>query len=397
MAQGQVADRRSDGSKASFDAPRASSIGSPLSSIPFLWPLVAGAAASSAAAACLSELARTVAVCGGKCEAASEPRWATPNRVALELPTMQVRDFSLQIRGVPTLICAPFALHGATIADFAPGHSLVEALRGSGLGRIFVTDWRSAAPEMRFLSIDSYLADLNVTVDELGPPVDLIGLCQGGWLALVYAARFPGKVRRLVLAGAPIDVDAGESALSRMAKDVPFPVFEGLVRLGEGRILGHHVLELWAAALAADEADSVLQVQPDLAPAQLSGLEERFRNWYAWTVDLPGTYYLQVVRWLFKENRIVDGRFVALGRAIDLANVRMHVFLLAACDDDLVSPAQLLATTRAVGTSKADVETTIEPCGHLSLFLGAKTLRGTWPRIARWLNVGRELMEPEAA
>jgi hypothetical protein len=24
-------------------------------------------------------------------------------------------------------------------------------------------------------------------------------------------------------------------------------------------------------------------------------LESRFRDWYAWTVDLPGTYYLQVV------------------------------------------------------------------------------------------------------
>jgi pimeloyl-ACP methyl ester carboxylesterase len=44
-------------------------------------------------------------------------------------------------------------------------------------------------------------------VDDIGPPVDLIGLCQGGWLSLVYAARFPGKVRRLVLAGAPIGRD----------------------------------------------------------------------------------------------------------------------------------------------------------------------------------------------
>jgi pimeloyl-ACP methyl ester carboxylesterase len=52
-------------------------------------------------------------------------------------------------------------------------------------------------------TIDSYLSDLNVAVDDIGPPVDLIGLCQGGWLSLVYAARFAGKVRRLVLAGAP--------------------------------------------------------------------------------------------------------------------------------------------------------------------------------------------------
>ena len=77
-----------------------------------------------------------------------------------------------------------------------------------------MTDWRSASPDMRFLAIDNYLADLNVLVDELGGYVDLIGLCQGGWLALTYAARFPLKVRKLVLAGAPIDVAAGTSRLS---------------------------------------------------------------------------------------------------------------------------------------------------------------------------------------
>src|SRR5262249_47734785 len=56
------------------------------------------------------------------------------------------------------LVCAPLALHDATLTDFAPDHSLVAALRMAGLRNVFVTDWRSASPEMRFFSIDSYLA-----------------------------------------------------------------------------------------------------------------------------------------------------------------------------------------------------------------------------------------------
>ena len=52
--------------------------------------------------------------------------------------------------------------------------------------------------------IDSYLADLNVAVDELGGRANLVGVCQGGWMVLVYAARYPSKVRGLVLAGAPV-------------------------------------------------------------------------------------------------------------------------------------------------------------------------------------------------
>lgn len=385
--------RRHGGAPGSTPAPILP-IDRPLSSSPFLWPLVATAAASEAAASYFAGFAHAL-VAEAAPRSAHEPRWATPHRMALELQTLRLRDFSLRPDGVPVLVCAPFALHGATVADFASGHSLVQALLAAGASRLFVTDWRSASPEMRLLTIDNYLADLNIAVDEVGAPVDLVGLCQGGWLSLIYAARFPDKVRRLVIAGAPIDVHAGASILSRTAADVPLAIFEEMVRLGDGRILGHRVLDLWGPALDADEADRVLQVPPDLDAPRWRELHKRFREWYAWTIDLPGTFYLQVVEWLFKENQIAAGRFVALGRTIDLADVRVPLFLLAARDDELVSPDQLLATAKRVGTPKHAIETAIEPCGHLSLFLGAETLRHTWPKIARWL--ARDLVKSEAA
>jgi pimeloyl-ACP methyl ester carboxylesterase len=98
---------------------------------------------------------------------------------------------------------------------------------------------------MRFFSIDSYLADLNVVVDELGGCANLIGVCQGGWMALAYAARYPGKIHRLVLAGAPVDINAGESKLSRVAHSVPPSGFKQLVELGDGRVRGAHLLQFW--------------------------------------------------------------------------------------------------------------------------------------------------------
>ena len=263
---------------------------------------------------------------------------------------------------------------------------MVEALHLGGLSRVFVTDWRSAAPEMRYFSIDNYLADLNVAVDGLEPPVDLVGLCQGGWLALVYAARFPGKVRKLVLVGAPIDVRAGESQLSRLAASVPLGAFEELVRLGDGVVLGQHMLKLLGPALDVNGTDHVLQVPPSIDPIRLHELHERFQRWNASTVNLPGTFYLQVSRWLFKENQIAEGRFVALGRRINLAEVSNPIFLLAADNDELVSVDQLFGTARLVSTPKALIEIATESCGHLSLFLGAKVLEGTWRRIADWLG-----------
>jgi poly(3-hydroxyalkanoate) synthetase len=372
----------------------------PFASNPFAWPLIAAATASESAAVFFTEAAHAF-VAGGATRAKAEPVWTTPNRIALELQTMRLRDFSRPSDDIATLICAPFALHAATIADFAPGHSLVATLRDAGRSRLFVTDWRSARADMRFLTIDNYLADLNVAIDTLGAPVDLVGLCQGGWLALVYAARFPGKVRRLVLAGAPVDIEAGKSTLSTLARDAPLAAFEEIVRSGEGCVPGHRVLHLWAPALAIDGPGCVLQVPPQLDTVRRAALEERFRQWYDCTVDLPGTYYLQVAAWLFKENRIAAGRFVALGRVVDLAELKIPVFLVVARDVEIVSTAQLLATARLIGTPPQAVATVVDPCTHLSLFMGAETLVRAWGRVARWLRADlaspRKRPEPRSA
>src|SRR5262249_46622009 len=172
-----------------------------LAPLAFLWPALAAGSASEFASAMAREFAN-LAVGPDTQAGGVPPRWTTRNKVPLELAAVRLRDFSRGRDGAATLICAPFALHDATIVDFAPHHSLIAALQDAGLQRLFVTDWRSATPDMRFWSIDDYLCMLNLLVDELGGCVDLVGLCQGGWMALIYAARFPAKVRKLVLAGA---------------------------------------------------------------------------------------------------------------------------------------------------------------------------------------------------
>ena len=320
--------------------------------------------------------------------------WTTSNTVALELGSMRLLDFSTDTGGLATLICAPYALHRATIADFAPGHSVVEALCQGGLSRVFVTDWRSATPQTSyFFNRQLPCRPINVAVDELGSPVNLIGLCQGGWLALVYAARFPKKVRRLVLVGAPVDIAAAESQLSRFVADVPLRMFDELVREGEGIVHGDRMLGPWGISSGFNEAEAVLQNPPDLDSARGRELCDRFRQWYAETVNLPGVFYLQVVKWLFKENQIAERRFVALGQQIDLGQLRAPIFLLAASNDEVVSVDQLFATTRLVGTPAELLEKTTEPCGHLSLFLGSRALDGSWRKISHWLR--SELKEPK--
>lgn len=350
----------------------------------FLWPAFAAASLSEFNAFAARQFANLAA--GPDHLEIREPAWATPHTIALELQTVRMRCFGAENHGQPTLVCAPFSLHGSSITDLAPDHSLVEALLRAGIQRLFVTDWRSANKEMRFLTIDNYLADLNVIVDELAEPVDLIGLCQGGWLALAYAARFPAKVRKLVLGGAPIDIAAGTSTLSMLADATPMPVFHELVRLGEGVVPGRKVMKFWGTDLVAtEEAWKVLQTSEGFDSPSFKRLEALFRAWYAWTVDLPGKFFLEVVERIYKHNELATAKFVALGKQIDLTTVNMPLFLLAAADDELVALPQLFAAETLVSTPQQNVRKATVPGRHIGLFVGSTILKNVWPTIVRWL------------
>ncbi len=357
----------------------------------FLWPAFVAASASEMTAWAAKQFA-DLAVGQADESAPAEPHWTTPHAIALDLKAVRLRDFTTDENSTPALLCAPFALHSAAVTDLAPGHSLVAALRAAGLRRLFVTDWRPAHGDMRFRGIDDYLADLNVLVDEIGGPVDLIGLCQGGWMALVYAARFPAKVRKLVLAGAPVDITAAPSALSDLANTTPLQVFHELLRIGDGIVPGPKVLKFWGVeSVAAEDVRETLQTDEKIGSAGFNRLEELFRAWYAWTVDLPGTYFLEVVDKLYKHNEIATGAFAVLGRQVNLSAVRAPTFLLAARDDELVAPPQLFAAEHLLGTPALNIGKAIAPGHHISLFAGKTILDEVWPDIVRWLG------EPAAA
>ena len=315
--------------------------------------------------------------------AAQEPDGVTPGKIALDLQTVRLRDYSVAESGVPTLLCTPLALHGSVIADLTVGHSLVAALRDAGIDRLFMADWQSATADMRFLEIDDYLACLNVLVDDLGGLVDLVGLCQGDWLSLVLAARFPGKVRKLVMAGTPVDVAAGQSELSAVAAATPLSMFKSLVELGDGRVIGRNVAKLWGNdTFVADDIRQSLQTLLPAGSLELTELEAIFRKWNSWTIDVPGNYYLEVVEKLYKHNELANGSFVALGQRIDLSRLRIPLYLLAGLTDEVVAPEQLLAVERLAGTPPAYLRHDIAPSDHFDLFMGRQTLRnigrGSW-------------------
>jgi polyhydroxyalkanoate depolymerase len=315
------------------------------------------------------------------------PKLATANRVMLDLRTMLFRDYSApDATGIPAIVDAPYAGHSAMIADFHRGQSLIETLLANGLGRVYLTDWKSATVDMKDLEIDQYLAELNVCVDDLGGRVNLVGLCQGGWMSTMYAARYPEKVVSLVLAGSPIDTDAGDGPVKRMAHTYPTSFYEEMVALGGGLMPGKTMLSGWKNMHPEEHYfKNYVDLYEHIEDPAYLKKEEIFESWYENPIDLPGRWYLQAIVQLFKENRLAKGQFVALGQRLDLKRIACPVYLLAGEADDITTKEQVFDADKYLGTPHDRIIKKLVPGGHIGLFMGSRTLKEAWPEIARWV------------
>ena len=154
----------------------------------------------------------------------------------------------------------------------------------------------------------------------------------------MVAARFPDKVNALVLAGSPIDTDARDGPIKRMAHDTPMSAYEDLVRLGDGPMRGQLMLLGWKNMhpeqhYVAEHFDLYEHMDD---PAYKERVEV-FDSWYENPLDLPGHWYLRAIREHFKENRLAKGEFVGLGRRLDLKSIACPLYLLAGESDDITT------------------------------------------------------------
>ena len=363
--------------------PAAKTSALPLLSVPAFWPFAIAADLAKKKAQLdakrLKFLAEEIKI------HTTRPKPATPHRVRLDLRTMVLREYG-KPGGLPTLVDAPYAGHTALIADYAPGQSLVATLMAGGIGHVALTDWKSATLDMKNFDIDNYLEEMIAVIEDLGGRVNLVGLCQGGWLSAMIAARFPDKVNSLVIAGAPIDSDAGDGIIKDMAHKTPVSFYEDLVKLGGGLLRGQFMLRGWKSMHPEQHYfRNYLDLFEHIDDAAYLAKSEQFYIWYETTVDLPGRWYLQAITQLFKENRFAKGEFVGLGRTLNLKNITCPLYLLGGAGDDITTPEQVINAKNYVGTPKERIVEKIAPGGHIGLFMGSRTLKETWPEIAKWI------------
>ncbi len=313
------------------------------------------------------------------------PSWTTPHEVVFETPIARLRDFSTTApRGlVPTLVLPPQAGHDSCIVDYSAEQSQMGAIREAGLTKAFSLDWIGATAATAGASIDDYLQVVDDAVERCGGRANLIGDCQGGWLAAMYAALNPERVHTLTLAGAPVDFHAGEpvihEALKRLTPGGDLHFYENLVAAGGGVLKGEYMLSGFIVIKPGDEIARQLELLLNVRSPGYVARYREFEGWFKHTQDIPGAFYLWIVRHLFRDNELVRGVLEIGGRRVELRRLDMPLNLLAGAKDHITPPGQVFAVADFASTAQEDVRRDIAPGGHLGLFMGRQALGEHWP------------------
>lgn len=322
--------------------------------------------------------------------ARQRPPWAHEDlqSVAGEWPLARLRDYSAPDADpdqIPTVILPPQAGHASSIVDFAEDQSQIMVGRQNGCSRIYSMEWIGATQETKDSGIDDYMVLLREVSDLLGGRINLVGDCQGGWLATIFAALHPERVNSLAIAGAPIDFHAGEPLihdwLTVLAPGGDMSYFRSAVSANDGVLPGRFLLDGFKALQPDQELSRSLQLLTNMHDPDYVERHRTFEDWFQWTQAIPGEFYLWIVEHLFIRNSLITGELEVEGRKVNLKDIHCPLFLMAGRTDHITPADQVWALADYVSTPPEHIGRQSAPSGHLGLFMSHEALAKHWPVI----------------
>jgi poly(3-hydroxyalkanoate) synthetase len=291
--------------------------------------------------------------------------WKTPYTVSIETEAYRLLCFR-HTKKEPIIIIPPQAGHHSYIADYADGQSLVQCAISNTDKPVYAIEWKSATAARKNEGVDDLLAQLNECIDHTGP-AHIVGLCQGGWLATIYAALNPDNAISLTIAGAPIDTHAGNTVLSDAIHKVPMIAYQTVVDLSGGLMLGDIMLSSWKSF-----NPKIHYIDRYMSPNDNTN---EFYQWYDLTQNLSGKWYLWCIKNLFKKNLLYKNKMVISDRKVDLRSIKCPVNVICGESDDITPPKQTIALIDYCKHGKSYI---IPKTGHIGVFMGRTGINGIW-------------------
>ena len=287
--------------------------------------------------------------------------------------------------GVPLLIIYSL-VNRPYILDLSCERSVIRALVRGGL-TVYLLDWGYPGPMDRFQRLDDYLEnEIDRAMDSIATHhatdcVCMLGVCQGGTLAVCYAALHPERVHKLITLATPVDFQTPGDTLYRIVRHVDT---ERMVQaLGNVPAIGLNTLftGLKPFQLLYRRYSTLAELDGDDKALQAF---LRLERWMYDSPDQAGVAFAQFTRDFYQANGLVSGTLRLCGENVDPSRFTGPVFNAYACADHLVPPAAAQALANLTGSE--NYRQAALPGGHLSLFISRRAHRRLYPALVEWLH-----------
>lgn len=270
--------------------------------------------------------------------------------------------------------------------DLQPDRSYIKNLLNAGMD-VYLIDWGYPTKSDRFLSMDDYVNGyINNCVDHIRKKhrlekINLLSICQGGTLSVIYSSLFPNKVKNLVTHVTPVDFSTNDGLLFKWSKDMDF---DKLVEGNHGLIPGEFLNQ------GFDMLKPMMKVQKQQTLSNSFEDKDKLMNflrmerWISESPDQAGECFRQFMKDLYQQNKLSKNELEVGGKKVNLKNLTCPLLNIYATEDHLVPPAATKPLNDLVGST--DKELYSFKGGHIGVFVGSRSQKELAPAVAEWLK-----------
>ncbi|MGA2398832.1 MAG: alpha/beta fold hydrolase [Steroidobacteraceae bacterium] len=324
---------------------------------------------------------------------------STPGKVVMRNDLVELIQYSPQspaVEAEPVLI-VPAWIMKYYILDLSPSNSMARYLVAQG-HTVFMVSWKNPTAADRELGMDDYLRlgirDTLAAVTAIVPrrKVHAVGYCIGGTLLSIAAAALGAegdeRLASLTLLAAQQDFsEPGE--LSLFISPSQLDMLEATMRR-----TGVLKSEQMGAAFSLLRSRDLLWTPA--VNSYLRGKRDTANDLMAWNADgtrMPCRMHAEYLRRLYLNNALARGEFTAEGRPVDLAAIRLPMFVVGT-ETDHVAPWRSVYKARAL-TRSSDYTFLLTSGGHNAGIVSGPVHPRRRHRVRTWSNA-RDTLTPEA-
>ncbi len=293
-------------------------------------------------------------------------------------------------RGAQPVLLVPPLAAPAICFDLRRGCSVAEHLLRGGRPT-YLVDYGEIEYADRNLGLEHWIEDvvpkaIRAASADAGGPVQVVGWCLGGILALLALAADPTlPVSRVAMVASPFDFSKvplvaplrpvaavtqgwGITQLYRLLGGAPAPLVKRGYQLAG---IDKYVMKPWTVLSNLHDRELL---------AQIEAVDAFMDRMHAY----PGRTFGQLYHRFFRTNDLADGKLALEAETVDLAMVRAPVLSIAGRGDG-IAPVPACHHVEEL-LPRAEVELATAPGGHLGVLTGRAAAGTTWTLLDDYLD-----------